>query len=247
MPRFFVTSEQIENEHIYITGDDAHHISRSLRMATGEHIIATDEHGCEYDCALDGFEEGRVSAKIITRKLSDTELPVRVHLYQALPKGDKLDLIIQKAVECGAHDITPFESERCVVHIKPEAEARKTERRARIALEAAKQCGRAVIPKISLSVNFEVALDLASRSDAVLFCYEGKNTVPMKTALVKLRAEHELHDIAVVIGSEGGFSEAEAERAIERGFLPIGLGKRILRTETASIFALASLVYELEL
>lgn len=247
MPRFFVTDEQINADRILICGDDAHHISRSLRMAAGEHITVTDEGSFEYDCTLEHFGDGQVSARIVSKRPSNTESPVRVHLFQALPKGDKLDLIIQKAVECGAYDITPFESERCVVHVKPDAELRKTERRARIALEAAKQCGRAIVPKISSTVGFDEMLHLASASDAVLFCYEGENTVPMKKALTALRAERDLHDIAVVIGSEGGFSESEADRAARMGAIMIGLGKRILRTETASIFALASLVYELEL
>lgn len=247
MPRFFVTDEYIDDAHVRITGEDAHHISRSLRMAAGEHITVSDASGYEYDCILESFEETCVRAKIVSRTLSDTELPVRVHLYQAMPKGDKLDLIIQKAVECGAYDITPFESERCVVRIKPEAEARKTERRSRIAYEAAKQCRRAVIPKVLPTCDLRAAFDAASVCDAVLFCYEGKDTVPMKAALRTIRSERELHDIAVIIGSEGGFSPAEAQLAEERGFYQIGLGKRILRTETASIFALAALVYELEL
>jgi 16S rRNA (uracil1498-N3)-methyltransferase len=144
MPRFFVRKEQIENGFVTILGDDAHHISRSLRMATGEKIVVSDGEGMDYDCLLEQFNPATVVARIISSKVADAEMPVRVHLFSALPKGEKLDLIIQKSVECGVFDITPFESERCVVKVKADAEERKTERRNKIALEAAKQCGRSI-------------------------------------------------------------------------------------------------------
>jgi 16S rRNA (uracil1498-N3)-methyltransferase len=179
--------------------------------------------------------------------ISDTELQVKVHLYQALPKGEKLDFIIQKSVECGAYDVTLFESERCVVKVKADAEERKTERRRKIALEAAKQCGRSIIPDIHPTVSFDQMLTNAAKSDLVLFCYEGEGTEALGTTLKKIRNEMTISDISIIIGSEGGFSKQEAMMAKERGFMMSGLGKRILRAETAAIVALASLVYEFEL
>lgn len=247
MPRFFVKQDQIEDNYITIYGEDAHHISRSLRMAAGEHITVSDMEKYEYDCILEIFGDSFVKANITNKYLSEKELPVKVHLYQALPKGDKLDFIIQKAVECGAYDITPFESEYCVVKVKKDAEARKTERRNKISLEAAKQCGRGIIPKVYSTKSFaEIMCDVTSY-DAVLFCYEGDGTEGIGSTLKKLRDERKVSDIAVIIGSEGGFSKEEAALAKSNGFYSVGLGKRILRAETAAIFSLSCIVYEFEL
>ena len=247
MPRFFVDQNQIEENYITILGEDAHHISRSLRMAAGEHITVSDGEQYEYDCILEVFNEKNVKAKIVNKYSSATELPVRVHLYQALPKGDKLDFIIQKSVECGAFDITPFESQNCVVKVKKDAEDKKSERRNKIALEAAKQCGRGIIPKVNTTLSFKEMLNDVSDYDAVLFCYEGQGTEPMGVVLKSIKSNGIINDIAVIIGSEGGFSNDEAALAREHGFYSIGLGKRILRAETAAIFALTSIVYEFEL
>lgn len=247
MPRFFIDKNQIDEQYITILGEDAHHISRSLRMAAGEHITVSDGEQYDYECVLEVFSSDHVKARIIDKHISKNELPVRVHLFQALPKGDKLDLIIQKSVECGVYDITPFESERCVVKVKSEAEDRKTERRNKIASEAAKQCGRGIIPKVNYSVSFSNMLIAASDFDCVLFCYEGSETEPLGKVIKELRDKREIRDIAIIIGSEGGFSEGEALIAKENGFSLVGLGKRILRAETAAIFALSCIVYEFEL
>ena len=246
MPRFFVTSQQIEGDVVTILGDDARHISRALRMAVGDRITACDMARTEYDCELIAFLPDCVKARVLDTRESATEPPVHITLYQALPKGDKLDSVIQKAVECGVSCIQPFESERCVVRAKPEAEAHKTERRARIALEAAKQCGRGMIPAVKPTVGFDEMLRLAAEADAVLFCYEGEGTVPIGKLL---RADKipKGSRLAVVIGSEGGFSLAEAEKAAQNGFFMTGLGARILRTETASGFVLACICCMLEL
>lgn len=240
MPRFFVTSSQIENGMVTLLGGDAHHISRSLRMAKGEEITVSDMQNNEYICRLEEFLPDRVLATVLETRKGDTEPPFELVLFQALPKGDKLDTVIQKAVECGTSGIVPFESERCIVHIKKEAEAHKTERRQRIAAEAAKQCGRGVIPLVNPSVSFGEMLKAAGRADLALFCYEGDGTVPIGKLLSGVRPGA-VRRIAVIVGSEGGFSLCEAEQARAAGFLMTGLGKRILRTETAAIFALAAI------
>lgn len=247
MPKFFINKNQIDGDIITIIGDDAHHISRSLRMAVGEYITACDNDAIEYECALEQFSDNEVKARITRSFRSVSELPIRVHLYQALPKGEKLDFIVQKAVECGAFDITPFESERCVVKLKLEAEARKTERRNKIALEAAKQCGRGIIPVVNPTVSFSGMIESARSSDAVLFCYEGQDTDPMGRVLRNLTASKQISDISIIIGSEGGFSPSEVSTALESGFISVGLGNRILRAETAAVFALSCAVYEFEL
>jgi 16S rRNA (uracil1498-N3)-methyltransferase len=201
---------------------------------------------CEYDCVLESFSDV-VTARIAETRKINTEPAYRAHLYQALPKGEKFDIIIQKAVECGVYDITPFESGRCIVQVKPEAEAGKTERRQRIALEAAKQCGRGIIPEVKPTLDFDSMLREAKKSNLVLFCYEGDGTIPLRQILSQRKNTETIREIAVIIGSEGGFSLDEAEKAVKSGAIPAGLGKRILRTETAGSFILSCLVYEFEL
>ncbi len=246
MPRFFVRQERVDNGKISIIGEDAHHIARSLRMAIGEVITVCDMQGNEYQCTITDFDEDReVIAKIMSSKHSENEPPVFIKLFQALPKGDKLDTIIQKAVECGVSEIIPFQSERCVVKIKLDAEERKTERRQKIAAEAAKQCGRSVIPDIKRSVDFNTALNMASDCELCLFCYEGDGTISLGKILNGYDALPTR--VAVFIGSEGGFSVDEAKRAELKGMTMTGLGKRILRTETASGFVLACIVCASEL
>ena len=250
MPRFFIGEEQIENDTVKIVGDDAFHISRSLRMAAGEHITACDKDGMEYDCVLREFLPDCVVAQVLTRKSSDTEPPFKAHIYQGLPKGDKLETVIQKAVECGARSVIPFESEFCVARSKPEAEAKRTERRCKIAAEAAKQCGRSVLPTVEPTLSFGKMLENAKISDVVIFCYEGRDTVPLSRAVSEVKriiGEKGSAEVSVIVGSEGGFSEKEAETAKNAGFFMCGLGKRILRTETAATFVLSCLVYETEL
>lgn len=254
MPRFFVNAAQIDRERglVTLTGADAHHVARSLRMAAGERITVCDAGATEYDCILEVFhDEAEVIARIVSEREASTEPPFRAHLYQGLPKGDKLDSVIQKSVECGIASVTPFESAHCVVRIKPDAEEKKTERRRRIALEAAKQCGRGTVPSVNPSLTFAEAVKRASSAGLALFCYEGEGTQPLRRVLASYRAAHEgeaeLPEISVMIGSEGGFSPAEAKAACEAGMIPVGLGRRILRTETASGFVLACLVYEWEL
>ena len=250
MPRFFVRKDSISDGIVTLTGDDAHHISRSLRMAAGERITVCDMQKFEYECELTDFLPDRVLARVLSTVKCDTEPPYHVHIYQALPKGDKLDSVIQKAVECGAAELTTFESERCVVRAKAEAEEKKVERRRRIALEAAKQSGRGIIPEVHPTVRFSEVIEAAAQADIPLFCYEGDGTRPLPQVLKHLRGElgeGRIPTVSAVIGSEGGFSQAEAEAARAAGLFPVGLGKRILRTETAASFVLACLVYELEL
>ena len=252
MPRFFVPNHQICDGVVTITGDDAHHIARSLRMAVGERITVCDMQSSEYECELLHFEDDRVvTARVLQKKPLENESPLVIILYQALPKGDKLDMIIQKAVECGVSRIVPFESENCVVRVKQDAEERKTERRNRIAAEAAKQCGRGILPTVEATLSFNAMLSQAAGADLVLFCYEGQSARSLRELLAEYRATVFTPDrkqtVAIVIGSEGGFSPNEAEMAQKYGCRIANLGPRILRTETASCFVLSSLAYEFEL
>ena len=252
MPRFFVRKNQIDGGVITILGDDAHHISRSLRMAKGDNIVVCDMQKTEYDCVLEEFLPDRVTARITDQRQTETEPPFSVTLYQALPKGEKLDSIIQKSVECGASRIVTFNSERCIAKEKGDEE-NKLKRRNRIAEEAAKQSGRGIVPPVEPTVSFSEMLKGAAEADIALFCYEGDGTRSLKSVMAdkkqfisELCTGRQLN-LSVVIGSEGGFSLAEVERAKIAGLIPVGLGSRILRTETASSFVLGCLVYELEM
>lgn len=254
MPRFFVLTHDIEDDIVTLKGDDAHHVAYSLRLAAGEHITVVCD-GTAYDCALESFSPDKskpwVTARVCGSSPVNTEPPYKAVLYQALPKGDKLDTIIQKAVECGAFRVVPFESSRCIARAKPEAEARKTERRQRISEEAAKQCGRGIIPEILPTVSFSDMLESAAEADLVLFCYEADGTQPLpwvlKDRMPVIPDAASRPTIAVIVGSEGGFSPDEAAEAARRGFSMIGLGKRILRCETAPSFVLGCLSYQYEL
>lgn len=244
MPRFFVSDENIEQSSVCITGDDAWHIARSLRMAVGENITVCDTKGTVYECTLVKITDEEVTASIEKSEAAQTESPVRVTLYQALPKGDKMDFIVQKSVEEGVCAIVPFFSERCVSRPDEKALEKKCARWQRIALEAAKQCGRGIIPKVCKPLNFSQMLSEATKATLGCFCYEGEGTESIKSILC---SKDGVSDVSLIIGSEGGFSEKEAALAKESGLCMTALGKRILRAESAPGFALACISYQFEL
>ena len=244
MPRFFVPSENFSGGRVLITGDDAFHIARSLRMAVGDTLTVCDMHSREHSCRLTKIRDSECECEILSTTEGKTESPVYIKLYMAYPKGDKLETVVQKAVELGASEIIPFESSRCIKKPKPEKEEREHARLTRIAEEAAKQCGRSRLVKIGKPLTFADMLSDAQKSGVVLFCYEGDGTVSLKTVLSQHSKAKEL---AVVVGSEGGFSRDEAGAAIASGATLVNLGPRILRCETAPSYVLAviSCFYEL--
>ncbi len=248
MPRFFVRREQISQndnvKQIKIVGDDAHHIARSLRMATGEKITICDMQGLIYDCTLNAITDDEVLAIVDSESPSDTEPKIYIKLYQAIPKGDKLESIIQKSIECGVSEIIPFSSERCIAKIDKKDAPRKAQRHNKIAESASKQSGRGIIPVVREALTFNEAMLDAQNADLVIFCYEGDNTISLKEIL---RENKDAKTISLIIGAEGGFSLKEVERAIQIGAKIACLGKRILRCETAPTFALSCIAYESEL
>lgn len=248
MARFFVSSGAVSGGKVTVTGADAHHIARSLRMAVGQHITVCVEGDREYDCELLEIRDDHSVCAVCAEKEISSEPPYTVKLFQALPKGDKLDTVIQKAVECGVSEIIPFESRNCIVRMKPEQEGKKTERRRRIAEEAAKQCGRGALPTVRDTVAFDRMLAEAAGSDLAIFCYEKASGGTVRDVLADFAEKGIAHPtISVIIGSEGGFTPEEAERAASAGLIPTGLGNRILRTETAPIFVLSCISYAFEL
>ena len=213
-------------------------------MAEGDEITVCDMHGFEHTCRLTRIRDEECECQILSSKKGETEPPVRITLYMAYPKGDKLETVVQKAVELGASEIVPFESSRCIKRPKADKADKTTARLQRIAEEAAKQCGRSVLPVVSGAVDFKTAIASAATADLPLFCYEGDGTKPIRQIL----DEHPTAaTVSVMVGCEGGFSLDEASAAIAAGLIPTGLGKRILRCETAPSYALSCLSYHFEL
>lgn len=245
MPRFFIDKTQIENTSLYIIGDDARHIARSLRMAVGDEVTVCDGEGAEYISRLTKIRDERCDAEITKKVISKSEPKSNIRLFMSYPKSDKLEIIIQKAVELGAREIIPFESSRCIKKPKADKVAERTARLTRIAEEAAKQCGRAILPTVSLPLSFNDMINSAGSSELAIFCYEGSGTVSLKTILDGFAAPPE--SISVVVGCEGGFSPDEAEAANDAGFKMANLGPRILRCETAPDYCLSSISYKFEL
>ena len=244
MPRFFTSTENFFENTVKILGDDAYHIARALRMAVGDEITVADMQGREHICRLTKIRDDICECEILQTREGKTEPPYEITLYMGYPKGDKLEFIIQKAVELGVSAVVPFESSRCVKRPRADKVEKQSARLAKIAEEAAKQCGRAILPKVSLPISFNEAVREAKKSDISLFCYEGDGTVSLKKLLT---AEKLPKSISVIVGCEGGFSVDEAALAKSEGLTPVNLGPRILRCETAPIYVLSSLSYAFEL
>lgn len=225
MPRFFIEYEP--SDYINVTGADARHIGYSLRMKVGDEVIFCRE-GKDYFCEIEEMTAESVLCRIKRREESKCEPSLKLTIYQALPKQDKLEQIIQKVTELGAVRIVPFLSKRCVSRPDKKDFAKKRERLMRIAEEAAKQSGRGIIPKVGELMSFEEAVDDMS-AEVRLICYENGGERLSEVGLGKVTSA------AVMIGSEGGFERSEVERAIEKGAKAIWLGERILRCETCPV------------
>lgn len=245
MARFFVSKDDINDNVIRISDKDAFHIARSLRMAVGDTLTVCDEDGTEYLSKLTRIRDDECLAEIISKNAGRTESPVEITLYMAYPKGDKLETVVQKAVELGASSIVPFESSRCIKRPAEDKLDKITERLSRIAEEAAKQCGRSKLPTVERMTKISNVAAKMQDYDLSLFCYEGEGAISLKETLNGYGKES--GKIAVIIGSEGGFSEEEAELLITSGAKCVNLGPRILRCETAPDYCLSALSYHFEL
>lgn len=242
---FYCEEKNVSDGYIRITGPDVNHMKNVLRMKEGETLTVCDDTGMEYFCEIAGFEPGEVQLIVLKKGQAQTELPVRLVLYQGLPKKDKMELIIQKAVELGAVEIIPVMTKRCIVKLEDEKkEAKKLERWQAIAESAAKQSGRGIIPKVSKVLSFKDAVSQAKAAGMSLIPYElAEGMKSLKNAAENAAKEQQ---VSVFIGPEGGFEEAEVLFAKENGVIPVSLGKRILRTETAGFTTLSILMYEIE-
>lgn len=242
MAKFFVDPKQIQNESIQIqNSQDIIHIKNVLRLGKKDKLWISDGQQMEYECIIEDIEQNEIHVKILNRYRSDSEPAIHVTLFQGLPKSDKLEWIIQKAVELGVHQIVPMITERTVVKISdPQKIKKKWERWNKIGESAAKQSGRGKIPSISLPVSYQEALWLGKELDHAIIPYEKEENETLKHILpVPLQ-----QSIGIFIGPEGGFTFEEIQRAKEQNIVPITLGKRILRTETAGLAVLSIIMYE---
>lgn len=245
MYQFFVEPSQIQDKKIIITGSDVNHIKNVLRMKPGEEIaVSNGIDGREYRCGIEEFAEDTVVCTLRFIKEEGVELPAKVYLFQALPKADKMELIIQKAVELGAYEIIPVAAKRCVVKLDEKKAAGKVNRWQGIAEAAAKQSRRGMVPVVHMPVSFQEALGLAGDMDVRLIPYELAKDMEHTRSVIE--AVQPGQSIAVFIGPEGGFEESEIQAALSVGIEPVTLGRRILRTETAGLTVLSWLMYRLE-
>ena len=239
MNRFF-TNEPITNNTITLTDDAVHHIKDVIKLREAEELILV-KNKKELLCRIDKIEKNSIIVYVVEELDSDSEPPYEITLFQGIAKGDKLDFIVEKAVEAGVMEIVPFKMHRCIAKIEGKDVAKKVERFQKIAKSAAQQCGRLVIPtviepKTPKQVNWD-------EFDLKLLCYEDEN----KTTLKEVLKQHSsAKKIALVIGPEGGISPEEVSLLTEVGFFSVSLGKRILRCETAGLYALANIQYELD-
>ena len=243
MPKFFLPNESFGEDSVTVTGQSARHIAYSLRMAKGDSLTLCDMSGNKYDCVIESFTQDTVSARILSKEKATGEPPCKIILFQALAKGEKMDYIVQKATELGVCEIVPFESRYCIAKSDKKGDAAKTERRKKIASDAAGQCGRGRIPEISPTVTFKDALARLAQCELAFLCYEDESTNTLRDLLPKDPPA----EIAFMIGPEGGFAKEEAEQAKALGISLAGLGKRILRTETASLYVLSALSFYYEM
>lgn len=233
---WFFAQDNIEGEEYLITGEDARHIEKSLRMKVGEELTLVSPDMKEHECVIDSFSPAGVCVRVCSQKLCEQEASVRVVLYQSLTKGDKMDLIVQKAVELGVDRIVPIITSRCVSRPDEKSLRKKTERWQKIALGAAQQSCRGVVPSVDEAMSFSEALSDAQSAEKRIIFYEGGGES------LSVLFDKDTASVAMFIGCEGGFDISEVECAGEMGVVPATLGKRILRAETAPLAALSAIM-----
>ena len=247
MPKFFVKNKQIKDNEIIITGEDVNHIKNVLRLSVNDDIQVCNLDTSEnYTCGISKITDNGVECNIFNKINSEAESNIHIHVFQGIPKSDKMELIIQKCVELGISELTPVEMKRCVVKIDEKGKQKKIDRWQKISEVAAKQCGRDIIPKINNVINIKNICNLTSEYDIVLLAYENERINSLKNELSKLKSKKNNNlKIAIVIGPEGGFDKQEVEYLKENGAKVITLGKRILRTETVAFVLTSIIMYEL--
>lgn len=246
MYRFFVSPEQLLQEPIRISGEDYNHIHNVLRMKTGEEVLVTDQGEKEYLCEIADYDADtqEVLLRVVDVFGNNRELPAKMVLFQGYPKGDKMEQIVQKAVELGAAEIVPVMMKRCVVKLDEKKAAKKIERLNGVALSAAKQSKRGRIPEVKPAMNVEQAIQYAQSLDSIIVPYESAEGMEYSKKVIDEFTDG--RSIGIFIGPEGGFEPSEIEKIEAVGGKVISLGHRILRTETAGMVVLSLLMFGLE-
>lgn len=244
MYQFFVSPENIQGKRVVISGKDVNHIKNVLRMKPGEEInVSNGEDGREYRCMIEELGD-EIICKLMFIKEDAVELPSKIYLFQGLPKSDKMELVIQKAVELGVYEIIPVSMKRSIVKLDDKKAQSRVARWQEIAKAAAKQSKRAIVPNVHEIIGFKEAIDYAEELEVKLIPYEMAEGMSRTRELISGIKPGQ--SVGFIIGPEGGIDEEELEKAIAGGFEPITLGKRILRTETAGLTVLSILMYSLE-
>lgn len=244
MYRFYISEEQIAENEITIQGGDVNHIRNVLRLDEGDWVIACNGQGKDYVSRIYKIEKDQVILQVEKVQSTGTELPTRITLFQGIPKKEKMEFIIQKAVELGVYEIVPVMMKRCVVKLDDKKMAKKQERWQAIAEAAAKQCDRGIIPVVQKPVSMEEAIDMAKSLEYNMIPYELQDGIDKSREIVAQACTQE--SVGIFIGPEGGFEAIEVERAVASGMEPITLGKRILRTETAGMALLAIMMFQMQ-
>ncbi len=244
MHHFFVTPECVHDNYILISGSDVNHIKNVLRMKSGEELLISDGAGTDYLCSVGTITDDSITADIINGEYGGTELNTRFYLFQGMPKSDKMELIIQKAVELGCFEIIPVQTRRTIVKLDKKKEDAKLKRWNAISESAAKQSRRSIVPKVERVMTFKEAIEYAGEFDINLIPYENyKDMTETKKVIDKILPNQK---VGIFIGPEGGFEESEVDFAVEHNVERISLGKRILRTETAGLAILSVLMFRIE-
>lgn len=245
MNRFFVDDPgAFSDRSVVITGEDVNHVKNVLRLKENDELIVSDGRGRDYHCRISGITNGEVFADICDICDNFSELSTEITLFQGFPKGDKMELIIQKTVELGVTRIVPVMTKRTVVKLDDKKAKKKTERYNMIAESAAKQSGRGMIPEVTMPVSFAEAVSMAEKLDMNIIPYEEAEGVEYSRNIIKsIKGKKSL---GIFIGPEGGFAREEVEKALDAGASAITLGHRILRTETAGMAVVSIIMFELE-
>lgn len=242
MHRFYVHDENIGKDTLVITGKDVNHISKVLRLKSADKIVVCNSNNIEYQCEILKLDKEEVLCKIISSNVSSAEPQIKIILFQGMPKAQKMDLIVQKCVEIGVCSIQPVMTERTVIKINGRDIHSKISRWNKIAYEASKQSGRGIIPEVFEPVDFKKAVEISKGSDLTIIPYENEKSHGIKGVLTENRT---VKSVGIFIGPEGGFSESEIGYASENDIVPVTLGPRILRTETAGFISAAFVLYDI--
>ncbi len=247
MSKFFVKTNQIENNKINIIGEDVNHIKNVLRLNVNDKInICDNDNSKNYKCEIINISSNKIECEILEELQESSEGNVNLHIFQGLPKADKMELVIQKGTELGVSKFIPVNLKRCIVKISEKDESKKIDRWRKIAEVAAKQCGRDLIPIVTNVENINTLCEKIKEYDLAIVAYENEKENYIKNELKKIKNQKEQYKIAVIIGPEGGIDEEEIKKLKASGAKIVTLGKRILRTETVAMQVSSIIMYELE-